>query len=230
MLLESRSFCVAFLSRVCCTPLQQVYNLVQQGLLKKLQCAVQRIASLALHPGGDNLIVGSEDRRVCWFDMDLSTKPYKTIKYVSRAQRVTAFVDRLASQHAPVHLSSLNFFTGTTRERSMASHSTVRTRCSARHRPMAPCMCFMRRCTRICYKTHSLCPSRCYRRTQAACLIALFTRRSRGSSRPAMIICSNCFSDSSSSRCRDCSESIWKSKRECIRCWIAERNSCGSST
>jgi WD40 repeat protein len=69
----------------------QVYNLVQQGLLKKLQCAVQRIASLALHPGGDNLIVGSECRRVCWFDMDLSTKPYKTIKYHRGAVNGVAF-------------------------------------------------------------------------------------------------------------------------------------------
>jgi hypothetical protein len=68
-----------------------VYNLVQQGLLKKLQCAVQRIASLALHPGGDNLIVGSECRRVCWFDMDLSTKPYKTIKYHRAAVNGVAF-------------------------------------------------------------------------------------------------------------------------------------------
>ena len=29
---------------------------------------------------GDNLIVGSYDRRLCWFDMDLSTKPYKTLR------------------------------------------------------------------------------------------------------------------------------------------------------
>lgn len=31
---------------------------------------------------GDNLIVGSYDRRLCWFDMDLSTKPYKTLRLV----------------------------------------------------------------------------------------------------------------------------------------------------
>jgi ribosome biogenesis protein ERB1 len=69
----------------------RVYNLVQQGLLKKLQCSVQRISSLALHPGGDNLIIGSEDRRVCWFDMDLSTKPYKTIKYHKGAVNGVSF-------------------------------------------------------------------------------------------------------------------------------------------
>lgn len=31
---------------------------------------------------GDNLIVGSYDRRLCWFDLDLSTKPYKTLRLV----------------------------------------------------------------------------------------------------------------------------------------------------
>ena len=29
---------------------------------------------------GDNLIVGSYDCRLSWFDLDLSTKPYKTLR------------------------------------------------------------------------------------------------------------------------------------------------------
>ena len=45
---------------------------------------------------GDNLIVGSYDRRLCWFDMDLSTKPYKTLRLVNHyslsEQPLTAFV------------------------------------------------------------------------------------------------------------------------------------------
>ena len=45
---------------------------------------------------GDNLIVGSYDRRLCWFDMDLSTKPYKTLRLVPHyslsEQPLTAFV------------------------------------------------------------------------------------------------------------------------------------------
>jgi len=32
---------------------------------------------------GDNVIVGSKDGKLCWFDTDLSTRPYKTLKYVS---------------------------------------------------------------------------------------------------------------------------------------------------
>jgi hypothetical protein len=30
---------------------------------------------------GDNIIVGSKDGKLCWFDTDLSTKPYKMLKY-----------------------------------------------------------------------------------------------------------------------------------------------------
>jgi ribosome biogenesis protein ERB1 len=36
---------------------------------------------MAIHPLGDNIIVGTHDRRVCWFDLDLDNKPYKTFRY-----------------------------------------------------------------------------------------------------------------------------------------------------
>jgi hypothetical protein len=32
---------------------------------------------------GDNVIVGSRDGKLCWFDMDLSSKPYKVLKYAA---------------------------------------------------------------------------------------------------------------------------------------------------
>jgi len=32
---------------------------------------------------GDNLVIGSYDSRMSWFDLDLSTKPYQTLKYVN---------------------------------------------------------------------------------------------------------------------------------------------------
>jgi len=35
---------------------------------------------MAIHPLGDNLIIGSYDRRLAWFDLDLSVKPYKTLR------------------------------------------------------------------------------------------------------------------------------------------------------
>lgn len=31
---------------------------------------------------GDNVIIGSYDKKLCWFDNDLSTKPYKTLRCV----------------------------------------------------------------------------------------------------------------------------------------------------
>jgi len=36
---------------------------------------------------GDNLIIGSYDKRLCWFDLDLSVKPYKTLRYHKYAIR-----------------------------------------------------------------------------------------------------------------------------------------------
>lgn len=37
--------------------------------------------------GGDNLLVGTYDCKVLWFDLDLSTKPYKTLRLHSTAIR-----------------------------------------------------------------------------------------------------------------------------------------------
>lgn len=62
-----------------------------------------------MHPGGDNVILGSYDRRVCWFDMDLSASPYKTMVAHALAVRSVAFHPRLplfasASDDATVHV------------------------------------------------------------------------------------------------------------------------------
>jgi ribosome biogenesis protein ERB1 len=57
-----------------------VYNLAKQELSKKLVTGVKWISSMDVHPGGDNVIIGSYDRRLCWFDLDLSNKPYKTLR------------------------------------------------------------------------------------------------------------------------------------------------------
>jgi len=48
---------------------------------------------MAVHHKGDNLIVGSKEGKVCWFDMDLSTKPYKTLKNHSKDIHSVAFHD-----------------------------------------------------------------------------------------------------------------------------------------
>jgi ribosome biogenesis protein ERB1 len=58
----------------------RVYNLTKRRLVQKLRTGVRLISSLDIHPQGDNLIMGSHDRHVCWFDMDLSIRPYKVLK------------------------------------------------------------------------------------------------------------------------------------------------------
>lgn len=69
----------------------RVYNLVKQQLIKKLLGGSGALTSMAVHPGGDNLITGSGDRRVSWYDMDLSTKPYKAVRYHDHAVQAVAF-------------------------------------------------------------------------------------------------------------------------------------------
>lgn len=49
------------------------------------------ISSMDIHPGGDNLIVGTYDKRLHWFDLDLSTKPYKTLRYHNAAIRQVSY-------------------------------------------------------------------------------------------------------------------------------------------
>jgi ribosome biogenesis protein ERB1 len=67
------------------------YDLAKQELLKILQPGARWISSIDIHPGGDNLIVGSYDKRLLWMDMDLSTRPYKTLRYHQKAIRSVKF-------------------------------------------------------------------------------------------------------------------------------------------
>lgn len=44
--------------------------------------------------GGDNLLVSSYDSKVVWFDLDLSTKPYRVLRLHSTAVRSVAYHKR----------------------------------------------------------------------------------------------------------------------------------------
>jgi ribosome biogenesis protein ERB1 len=72
----------------------RVYNLVKQELSKKLLTSMKWISSIAVHPGGDNVLVGTYDTRVQWFDLDLSTKPYKVLRHHRKAVRAVAYHKR----------------------------------------------------------------------------------------------------------------------------------------
>lgn len=58
----------------------RVYDLLKQRLIKKLETGLKEVSSIAIHPAGDNVIVGSREGKLCWFDMDLSSKPYRVLK------------------------------------------------------------------------------------------------------------------------------------------------------
>ena len=59
----------------------RIYNLSEQKLLKMLTPGIRWISSMDVHPSGDHLIVGGYDRKLCWFDLELSEKPYKILRY-----------------------------------------------------------------------------------------------------------------------------------------------------
>ena len=69
----------------------RVYNLAALTQTKTLMSGVKWISTIDVHPEGENVIIGSYDRRLCWFDLDLSSKPYKTLRPHRAALRQVAF-------------------------------------------------------------------------------------------------------------------------------------------
>lgn len=69
----------------------KVYHLVEQRLVKRLVSTCKWLSSMDVHPTGDHVVVGSYDRRVVWFDLDMSSTPFKTLKYHEKAVRAVQF-------------------------------------------------------------------------------------------------------------------------------------------
>ncbi|PFH57833.1 hypothetical protein XA68_14526 [Ophiocordyceps unilateralis] len=67
------------------------YDLQRQELVKVMQPGARWISSFDVHGGGDNLIVGSYDRRLLWHDLDLSSRPYKTMRFHTEAIRAVKY-------------------------------------------------------------------------------------------------------------------------------------------
>jgi ribosome biogenesis protein ERB1 len=57
-----------------------MYDLAEQKLIKTLTPGSRWISSMDVHPSGDHLIVGGYDRKLCWFDLELSARPYKVLR------------------------------------------------------------------------------------------------------------------------------------------------------
>lgn len=72
----------------------RIYDLVKQELIKKLLSNSKWISDMAIHPKGDNLLVSTYDKKMLWFDLDLSTKPYQTIRLHRNAVRSSAYHTR----------------------------------------------------------------------------------------------------------------------------------------
>ncbi|KAH1018681.1 ribosome biogenesis protein BOP1 homolog [Dendroctonus ponderosae] len=72
----------------------KIYDLLKQAQLKKLMTNSNCISTMAIHPGGDNLLVGTYDRKMLWFDLDLSTKPYQTLRLHGTSVRGVAYHKR----------------------------------------------------------------------------------------------------------------------------------------
>ncbi|PVG04148.1 BOP1NT-domain-containing protein [Serendipita vermifera] len=69
----------------------RMYDLAAQQLLKTFLPGIKWISSMDIHPSGDHFIVGGYDRKLCWFDLELSDKPYKVLRYHARAIRSVAY-------------------------------------------------------------------------------------------------------------------------------------------
>jgi ribosome biogenesis protein ERB1 len=67
------------------------YDLQKLELVKTIQPGARWISSMDIHPGGDNLIVGSYDRRLLWHDLDLSSRPHKTMRFHEQAIRAVKY-------------------------------------------------------------------------------------------------------------------------------------------
>ena len=67
------------------------YNLQKQSMVNKYQAGAKWISSISIHPKGDNFILGTYDKKIIWFDMDMGSAPYKNLKYHDKAIRQVDF-------------------------------------------------------------------------------------------------------------------------------------------
>lgn len=70
----------------------RVYNLAKQALSRRLGApSASAITALAVHPSGDHVLTGGADRRVAWFDLDLGSSAYRSLRYHGAGVRAVAF-------------------------------------------------------------------------------------------------------------------------------------------
>ena len=60
-------------------------------MIAKYLSGCKWISSISVHPQGDNFILGTYDKKIVWFDLDMGAKPYKSLKYHDKAIRNVHF-------------------------------------------------------------------------------------------------------------------------------------------
>eukprot|EP00871_Galdieria_phlegrea_P002643 jgi/Galph1/337/GphlegSOOS_G5090.1 len=72
-----------------------IYNLSNAKLMKKLLTGVAQVSAMCVHPSGDHLLIGSSEGHLMWFDLDLSSRPYKKLRDHSYSVRTIACHNKL---------------------------------------------------------------------------------------------------------------------------------------
>lgn len=81
---------------VCATQKSiRIFDLQSHNLVKSLKTGMQWVSCLSVHPSGTHIFAGSFDRKCCWFDLELSAKPFKVMRYHDRPVRQVAFHPQL---------------------------------------------------------------------------------------------------------------------------------------
>jgi ribosome biogenesis protein ERB1 len=50
-------------------------------MVRKFVSNLNTIVNISLHKGGDNIVAGTKDGKVAWFQLDMSTEPHKIMDY-----------------------------------------------------------------------------------------------------------------------------------------------------
>ncbi|EGR31248.1 hypothetical protein IMG5_115080 [Ichthyophthirius multifiliis] len=87
-----------------------VFNLQKQQTMKKLLTGAQWNSCIDVHPYGDNVIVGSFDKKVTWFDLDLGNTPYKNLKYHEKGVRQVSFSKKYPLMASSSDDGTINIF------------------------------------------------------------------------------------------------------------------------
>lgn len=60
-------------------------------MVRKFVSNLNTITHISLHKNGENIIAGSKDGKVAWFQLELSDKPYKMMDYHGDKIKVVEF-------------------------------------------------------------------------------------------------------------------------------------------